>query len=57
MQHSPMLQDNIDARIPELMTEAGFADVRAVARVVRWFGPVTFYQGHVPQPRREHPKA
>lgn len=48
LQHHPMLQDNRDGRILELMTEAGFADARALRRITRWFGPVTFYQARVP---------
>lgn len=52
MRHHPMLQDNLDGRIPHLMTEAGFADARPVHRVVRWFGPVTFYSANVPAQAR-----
>jgi ubiquinone/menaquinone biosynthesis C-methylase UbiE len=44
------LRDNLEARIPTLMREAGLAEATEVAhRVTKVFGRVTYYRATVPR--------
>ncbi len=40
-----ILSDNLAGKLPELMREAGFADVRETGRAFTVFGSVSYYEG------------
>lgn len=38
--------DNVDGRLPQMMRDAGFADVREVRHFFQFYGTLTIYAGH-----------
>ena len=45
---SENLRDNIEGRIPDLMTAAGFADASEIGHRATVFGRITYYHGSLP---------